>query len=267
MKTLINVCVIPAAGEGTRWSPFSNFVPKEMVPFGRRPVIEWSIKEATESGCQKIVVVINKKKEIIKNYLLEQQKHYPHTQFFFVYQNKPLGIINAILKAEIYMEKQPFAVLFPDTPSTYKVPPLKQMFEVYKKADIESYVLPFAEYPKHNLLSYGECLLKKRKGGLLNVVHVCPRPKIIGKSHHPGNNLHLAGREIFPKNSLALFKALYREHGKKADDGDVLNLALSLNKQVLGVKIKGMIYEVGNYDSYTQSYSRLSKEDNTLRYW
>ena len=66
----IKSCIIPAAGLGTRWAPFSNFFPKEMLPIQGQPIIGLVVQEAAEAGCKDIVIVINKKKEIIKKYLL-----------------------------------------------------------------------------------------------------------------------------------------------------------------------------------------------------
>ncbi len=268
MSSVIDICVIPAAGEGTRWLPLSNFVPKEMIPFGRRPVIEWSVKEAADAGCRKIIFVINKKKKVIKDYLLEHKKEYPKVDFYFVYQNKPLGIVDSILKAEKYIKNKPFILVFPDTPSTYKVSPIKQMMDTYNLSDKESYILNFAQYPKYNVLSYGECLLKKRKDGLFDVLHICPRPKVIGKSHHPGNKFRLAGRMIFPIDSIKLFKKVFKQlKSKKPDDADVLTLAIALKKQVLGVNTKGMTYEVGNVYSYMESYLKLNSIKKQQKYW
>lgn len=250
----IKICVIPAAGEGTRWAPISEFIPKEMIPFGRMPAIEWSVREAQESGFNKIIIVISKNKEMIRDYFKKYKSKYPKIDIIFTYQHKSAGIVDAILKAKKYINKEGFAVIFPDTPAIYKKPPLAQMLEIYHKLGENTYLFPFAEYPKFNLLSYGECLLNKRKDGLFDIAHVCPRPKVVGKGHHKGNKLHLAGKAIFPKNSLKMFAKISKDKKYyKSSDGDVMTLAISLGAQVVGMKIKGITFEIGEPRSYMES--------------
>jgi len=47
----ISTCIIPAAGRGSRWAPVSGYLPKEMLPLIDRPVLDWVIEEAVDSGC------------------------------------------------------------------------------------------------------------------------------------------------------------------------------------------------------------------------
>ena len=52
----IRKAVIPAAGFGTRFLPFTKAVPKEMLPIVDTPTIEYIVREALESGDRKSVV-------------------------------------------------------------------------------------------------------------------------------------------------------------------------------------------------------------------
>ena len=60
----IRKAVIPAAGFGTRFLPFTKAVPKEMLPIVDTPTIEYIVREALESGIEEILIIINSEKEL-----------------------------------------------------------------------------------------------------------------------------------------------------------------------------------------------------------
>ena len=64
---MINKCVFPIAGFGTRFLPVTKVVPKEMLPVFSKPLIEYAVQEALESGIKDMVMITNKYKESIKN--------------------------------------------------------------------------------------------------------------------------------------------------------------------------------------------------------
>ena len=57
--------VIPAAGFGTRFLPFTKSVPKELIPIVDKPVIQYVVEEAIESGIDDILIIISSGKESI----------------------------------------------------------------------------------------------------------------------------------------------------------------------------------------------------------
>ena len=61
--------IIPAAGLGTRLLPITRVVPKELLPVGTKPAIQWVLEEAVASGLHEIVIVISSDKELLRTYL------------------------------------------------------------------------------------------------------------------------------------------------------------------------------------------------------
>ena len=49
--------IIPAAGYGTRFLPVSKAIPKEMMPIGAKPAIQWIVEEAVAAGAEEVIVV------------------------------------------------------------------------------------------------------------------------------------------------------------------------------------------------------------------
>ena len=55
----VRKAVIPAAGLGTRFLPASKAVPKEMLPIVDKPVIQYIVEGAVESGIEEVVRLLD----------------------------------------------------------------------------------------------------------------------------------------------------------------------------------------------------------------
>ena len=64
----ITKAVIPAAGKGTRLLPLTKAVPKELIPLGRKPVLEHIVDEVIEAGITEILFVISEEKTAIRSH-------------------------------------------------------------------------------------------------------------------------------------------------------------------------------------------------------
>ncbi len=78
MKTRSEVTklIIPLAGFGTRFLPVSKNYPKEMANLVDRPVIQYLVEEAADSGIREVIFVLNYSKNIIPDYF--SKKQHPH---------------------------------------------------------------------------------------------------------------------------------------------------------------------------------------------
>ena len=125
--------VIPVAGFGTRMLPLSKAVPKELLPLGNKPAIQYVIEEAIAAGLTNIVLVNHAQKTAIENYfdinseldtqlrqkgkeaLADSLNWLPEgVTITSVRQGKPLGLGHAVLQARAVVGDHPFAVLLPD---------------------------------------------------------------------------------------------------------------------------------------------------------
>lgn len=64
-------CVIMAGGKGTRLAPFTNILPKPLLPVGEKAIIEHIIEQFSNWGYRKFDIIINYKKNIIKAFFSE----------------------------------------------------------------------------------------------------------------------------------------------------------------------------------------------------
>ena len=67
----VHKAVIPVGGLGTRLLPVTKVLPKELLPVGRRPVIQYVVEEMRAARLQRICLVTGRKKTLI-------QEHFDH---------------------------------------------------------------------------------------------------------------------------------------------------------------------------------------------
>lgn len=88
--------VILAAGEGKRLRPFTETMPKVMLPVANKPILEYVFDAVKNCGIDEIIVVVGYKKEVIMEYF----KNYKDIKITYVVQEKQLGTAHALLQAK-----------------------------------------------------------------------------------------------------------------------------------------------------------------------
>ena len=101
--------VVLAAGEGKRLRPFTETMPKVMLPIANKPILEYVIEAVKNSGINEIILVVGYKKEVIMDYF----KDYNDVKITYVEQDKQLGTAHALLQAK-NLVKDSFIVLAGD---------------------------------------------------------------------------------------------------------------------------------------------------------
>jgi len=77
VKILSFTAVIPAGGEGSRFRPYTDIVPKPMIPLGEeeKPLLDYVVCHLTKSGFNEIVLLVNYKWKYIKNYFEDGRRY------------------------------------------------------------------------------------------------------------------------------------------------------------------------------------------------
>jgi len=101
--------VILAAGEGKRLRPFTETLPKVMLPVANKPLLEYVVDAVKKSGISEIIIVVGYKKEVIMEYF----KNYKGVKITYVEQDKQLGTSHALLQSKKQI-KESFIVLSGD---------------------------------------------------------------------------------------------------------------------------------------------------------
>ena len=131
---MIRQAIIPLAGLGTRLLPLTSVFAKELLPMNGKAGIEYILDECIDAGIKEVIFIISKKKMMIKDYfykdtfykkiikkkrdkriIKEYRKILKYKKMIkFVYQNKPLGTGDAVLKTKKFIKDKYFLMLLPD---------------------------------------------------------------------------------------------------------------------------------------------------------
>ena len=145
----VRTAVLPVAGLGTRFLPASKATPKVLLPILDRPLVQYAVDEAFDSGIESIVFVTARGQDAIVDYfdmnleletlLRERGKHDlaesleelrpADGHIAFVRQIEPLGLGHAVWCAREIIGDEPFAVLLPDELIVDDPPSLKRMID------------------------------------------------------------------------------------------------------------------------------------------
>jgi UTP--glucose-1-phosphate uridylyltransferase len=150
----VRKAVFPVAGFGTRFLPATKAVPKEMLPIGDRPLIQYAVDEAGAAGIDELIFVTHRTKRAIEDHfdraaelerelekggkldVLEELRRVtpPHVRISFARQTAPLGLGHAVWCARHLIGDEPFAVLLPDDLLDGDPPVLAQMVETFQRS-------------------------------------------------------------------------------------------------------------------------------------
>ena len=130
---VVRKAVVPVAGAGTRLFPASKSQPKEMLPVGRKPVVQYVVEELLSAGVEQVLLVTGAKKSAIEDHfdqdaelsaLLRESGELDPVDLaiadgvsgiFYTRQGAPTGVADAVGLARDFVGAEPFAVAFGDT--------------------------------------------------------------------------------------------------------------------------------------------------------
>ena len=90
--------IILAGGEGTRLRPYTNDLPKPLVPISDMPIIEIIVRQLVNYGFDEITLTINYKGEKIKNFFGNGSEL--SVKIDYVEEEEPLGTMGSVLLAK-----------------------------------------------------------------------------------------------------------------------------------------------------------------------
>src|SRR3990170_2930839 len=185
--------VIPAAGLGTRFLPYTKSQPKEMIPVVDKPTIQYVVEEAVAAGLTDILIVTGRGKRAIEDHfdknvelesrlrsqgkleaLEELESLWRSARIHYVRQGEPLGLGHAIATAESYVGREPFACLLGDDVTADKVPCIRQLMEVHAERNVS--VVAVQRVPKERMQRYGMIVGKKVADRLYRIEDVVEKP-------------------------------------------------------------------------------------------
>lgn len=159
--------VIPAAGLGTRFLPITKAVPKEMLPVGGKPAIQWIVEEGLDVS-DGVVIVNSREKAAIEQHFSPDEKlvnhlrskgkdelanrveHAGNLNVEYVYQDEVLGLGHAVLCASPATGDEAFFVCLGDVivPGNKMLPRMKEVSKAHGGASVIA-VVPVPDEDVH----------------------------------------------------------------------------------------------------------------------
>jgi UTP--glucose-1-phosphate uridylyltransferase len=260
MERTVRKAVFPAAGLGTRFLPGTKVLPKEMLVLVDRPIIQYGVEEAVQSGIDNITLVTSHGKAILEDHfdvayeletvlerrgkkdLLELVRHVSRgVKVSSVRQGEPLGLGHAVLVTRELVGDEPFAVVLTDDVIDAPRPALRQMIDVFER--VGGPVIAVERVPLEDVSSYGIVAIDESGlgPGVHRIVDLVEKPPM----EQAPSNLAIIGRYILTPD---IFPALQETASDGTGEIQLTNgMRRLLEKRPLyACEINGVRHDTGN---------------------
>jgi len=277
----IEKAVIPVAGLGTRLLPATKSQPKEMLPVGRKPVVQYVVEEIINADVPQILFVTGRKKTAIEDHFdpdaelikklkesgkssllkdLEYEKDV--SDFYYIRQSIQAGLADAIKLGRNFVGQEPFIVALGDSiiRSSDNNNLLKRMVDVYLKTN-SACTIAVEEVPENEVYKYGIIELKDNGNEVKDLIE---KPEI-GKAK---SNLAIAARYVFNPVVFDFIDKTMPDDGGELQITDSIRLMLQNGHKVHCVKLTDgeKRYDIGNFESYFKAFIDFALLDDKYGY-
>lgn len=264
--SIINKCLFPAAGYGTRFLPATKNTPKEMLPIVNKPLIQYGVEEAMAAGINGIAIVTGRGKQTLEDHFdsnieLEAQIAGSNKEelladirtvidsctFSYTRQVEKKGLGHAILVGETLIGEQPFAVLLADDYCvTEGDSVLAQMVKLYQRYQCS--IVAIEEVPMEDISRYGVIEGVEEEAGVYRVSNMVEKPS---QADAP-SNLAIIGRYILTPDIFDILRETpYGANGELQITDALLKQAQQ--GRVIGYRFAGQRFDCGNIDGFVEA--------------
>lgn len=264
---MINKCLFPVAGYGTRFLPATKSMPKEMLPVVNKPLVQYGVEEAIAAGLNEIAFVTGRGKRAIADhfdtsYELEHQISGTSKEiylkgirdvissgvFTMTRQREMKGLGHAVLTGEPLIGNNAFGVILSDDLCINQDGEgvLAQMVKLYKQ--FRCSIVAIQEVPMDQTSKYGVIAGVPMKDGLYRVENMVEKPK----PEEAPSNLAVIGRYILTPDIFEILKDTKPGKGGEIQLTDAL-LTQAQNGCVMAYKFKGRRFDCGSVDGFVEA--------------
>lgn len=287
MAQPITKAIVPAAGLGTRLLPATKSQPKEMLPVGRKPVVQYVVEELQSAGLRQILIVTGRRKRTIEDHfdpdpelvsMLKQAGNESlladldylegKSRFYYTRQSTPRGLGHAISLGADFVEDGDCVVALGDSTvaATDPAAPLRAMVEAYQHLNAAAMVA-VEKVPREETFRYGIISIDGAEpppGEPVAMTDIVEKPSVGAAP----STLAVAARYVF---GPAVFDALRRTLPDKRGEiqlSDAIKLLIQMGEPVyawpFGADCRR--YDVGNFESYFRAFVDFALADERYGY-
>ena len=278
--SVINKCLFPVAGYGTRFLPATKAIPKEMLPILTKPLIQYGVEEAISAGMTTMAMVTSKYKQAIKNHfephadieasikgttkeslLDEINDASSKCDFTYIEQDQMLGLGHAIYTGKSLIGNESFAVILPDDLCTNRGDSvLSQMTNLYEQHP-DCCIVAIEEVPMAEVDKYGVI-----EGDLLEGSNDAYRVNSMVEKPNPidaPTNLAIIGRYILTPE---IFDALENTAPDQNGEIQITDALMTLANQgrVIAYKFQGERFDCGSVKGFVEATNAFAKAQGII---
>ena len=276
---MINKCLFPAAGFGTRFLPATKAVPKEMLPILTKPLLQYAVEEALSAGITNMAIVTGRGKRAIEDHfdnafelemqlsgtskeshLKEIKEIIKNSTFTYVRQKQMLGLGHAILTGEPLIGNEPFAVILADDLcDCNESGVISQLIEIYNQHKCS--VVAIKEVPMDQTSKYGIITsnLVDETEDTYRVTNMIEKPE----PKDAPTNMAIIGRYILTPD---IFDILRNTKPSKGGEIQITDALLTQAKQgkVIAYKFKGKRFDCGGIKGYVEATNYFAEQQGIV---
>ncbi|HHH40448.1 MAG TPA: hypothetical protein ENK56_00405 [Chloroflexi bacterium] len=287
MSRPITKAIVPAAGWGTRLLPATKSQPKEMLPVGRKPAVQYVVEELQAAGVHQILIITGRRKRAIEDHfdadpdlvrvlreagneaLIEALSYIEAgTQFFYTRQSTPQGLGHAISLGASFVDGEDCIVALGDSLLWGPDPaaPLRAMMQAHKELQAAA-VIAVEAVPEEETHQYGIVVPEVEDpppGRPVRLTDIVEKPR---RGTAP-SNLAVAARYTF---SPLIFDALARvvpDQRGEIQLTDAIRLLIQMGEPVYLWRLRPgeRRYDIGNFFSYFRTFLDFALTDERYGY-
>ena len=266
--------MIPAAGRGTRFLPFTKAVPKELAPIVTTPTLELVIDEAARNRITDVLLVVNPEKSAINDYFsphedLEQalekkgdvkklesvRRPTALARFSYADQPDPRGLGHAVGCGEDFADGEAFAVLLPDDLIDDRDVLLETMLDV--QAEHGGIVVALLDVPRDQINKFGSLVLgegSKQSDEVVTITHMVEKPDPV----EAPSTLAIIGRYVLPPEIFDALRDTDPGAGGEIQVTDAMRALCEAGTPTHGVVFRGRRYDTGDPLQYVTAVVQLA---------
>jgi UTP--glucose-1-phosphate uridylyltransferase len=275
----IDLAIVPVAGQGTRLLPSTKSQPKEMLPVGRKPVVQYVVEEMALSGIRRLLFVTGPGKTSIENHfdinaeliaflretgkedLLEELDfERQDLQYFYTRQRRQLGLGHAVLCARPLVGEQPFVVALGDSiiGRNAQSDIVRRMTREFERSGAKA-VVAFETVPREEVVQYGIARPRGQATPVFELDDLVEKPTVA----EAPSNLAVAARYVFAPDIFELLARTPPGKGGEIQLTDAIRLLLRAGGKVIGMQLAAgeRRFDIGNFESYFRAFIEFALAD------
>lgn len=255
MDILLNKAVIPAAGNGSRLSPVSQYLPKGMLPLGKKPVLHHIVDELREVEIEHIAIVAKSRHTPVFSYFRD------FADVNLIIDDSETGPGGALLAAEEFINNDNFVTIFADAPvigeareqNLYELIKIKEVKE--SAAVLSAYKVPRLEANQRGIIEFEGS--ERLMDGVRRITEIKEKPS---KEDLEEKEWASACRYVFGQNIFDALKEIETDGKGELQLSDATQLLIEQGELVVGYPLKDNLkrYDTGTFEGYREAFCEIT---------